>query len=449
VLFGRYGVTGLVNVDLTPEFAAKLGAAFGAMQKVGSVITVNRDLNKTSRMIKRAIIAGLPASGVNVADVENVPIPVARFYTRVTKAAGGVHVCLSPYDRRVVDVKFFDNNGMSLGRQLERDIERAFFREDFRRVYMDDIGVINTAPEVIERYRAHFYNALNVKAIRNRKFNIVVDYANASASLVLPELFAELGCTVITLNGTLDPEKMSVSRPDFERDLDILGRITGATHADFGVRFDVGGERIFVVDAQGERVSDAVFGLALSELMLRGEHAKTLVVPANAPLATVQIAAQHDAQVVRTKLDSTVLMSASTLPNVRIAADGLGHFVFPEFQPVIDGLFAVFKTVEMLAVHSTSLREVIDELPPYNVVHRAIPCPWEAKGRLMRRISEQYVAYPMERIDGIRIDMQNAWVLVQPDPDEPVCHVYAEALSKAESETICKRFSAQVEELQR
>ena len=96
MLFGRYGVTGLVNVDLTPEFAARLGAAFGATLPKGSTVTINRDPHRSPRMLKRGIISGLPSAGVNVLDLSEMPIPVARFMTRTSGAAGGVHVRLRP-----------------------------------------------------------------------------------------------------------------------------------------------------------------------------------------------------------------------------------------------------------------------------------------------------------------------------------------------------------------
>src|SRR5919198_509731 len=106
VLFGRFGITGLVNIDLTPEFCAKLGAAFGATLPRGATVTMNRDAHYTPRMLKRAIVAGLPSGGVNVAEMHSVPIPVARFITHATGAEGGIHLRLSPLDNRVVDIKF-------------------------------------------------------------------------------------------------------------------------------------------------------------------------------------------------------------------------------------------------------------------------------------------------------------------------------------------------------
>ena len=165
-LFGRYGVTGLVNVDITPDFAARLGAAYGAVLAKGSVVCVNRDDHRTPRMIKRAIISGLPSAGVNVSDLETVPLPVARYYVRTTDAAGGVHIRLSPFDPRIVDIKFFDPSGLDISKNFERKIENLYFREDFRRVYLDEIGSISYAPSVNQRYVDAFLKALDQEIMR-------------------------------------------------------------------------------------------------------------------------------------------------------------------------------------------------------------------------------------------------------------------------------------------
>ncbi len=153
-LFGRYGVTGIVNVDMTPDSVARLGAAFGSVLPKGSTVVVNRDPHRSSRMIKRALISGLPSAGNDVLDVRTLPIPVARYHVRAVRAAGGVHVRVSPFDPRVVDIRFFDADGLSLTREQERAIERIYFREDFRRAYMDDIGNIEYTLDAADVYAA-------------------------------------------------------------------------------------------------------------------------------------------------------------------------------------------------------------------------------------------------------------------------------------------------------
>ena len=188
MLFGRYGVTGVVNVDLTPDFVARLGAAFGSVLPKGSTVTINRDPHRSPRMIKRALISGLPSAGNNVLDLRSLPIPVARYYTRAIKAAGGVHVRLSPYDPRVVDIRFMGPDGLNLTREQERAIERVFFREDYRRVYLDDIGNIEYADDAGECMPKGTCRRSTWQAIQSANFKVVVDYAHAPAADVLPDL---------------------------------------------------------------------------------------------------------------------------------------------------------------------------------------------------------------------------------------------------------------------
>ena len=174
-------------------------------------------------MIKRAVISGLPSAGIHAADLRSMPIPVARYFTKATGAAAGVHVRLSPFDQRVVDIRFFDDQGRNLSKNAERGIERVFFREDFRRVYLDEIGTIDYAPRVIETYTQGFFKAVDVEAIRRAKFRIVVDYAYAPTAEVLPHIMSELGVEVVPLASHVDGDKMSLSPPEFEKELNAPG----------------------------------------------------------------------------------------------------------------------------------------------------------------------------------------------------------------------------------
>ncbi len=449
VLFGRHGVTGLVNVDLTPEFAARLGAAFGAILPKGSTVTVNRDPHRSPRMIKRAIISGLPSAGIHAADTRSMPIPVARYYTRVSEAVGGVHVRLSPYDNRVVDIRFFDASGLNLSKEVERQIEKVFFREDFRRVYLDEIGTINYAPLVQERYTEGFMAAINADAIREAKFHIVVDYANAPPALILPAILSDLQCDVVALNAQLDERKMSIPREELERNIERLAVISSAVGADLGVRLDVGGEKIFVVDNQGRVLDTLVSTAALAELALRAYGGGNIAVPASAPHIFEKIAEQHGGRVVRTRVDLQDLMRAALQEDVIFAGDGDGNFIFPEFQPVIDGLLAVAKLLEFLATQETTLSAVVDALPKYHIARREAHCPWEAKGTVMRRLNEQFWDRQEPQVDGVKIGLGNGdWVLILSDPDRPMFRVYAEAGSEEQAGSLAEKYVQIVKRLQ-
>ncbi|HID65078.1 MAG TPA: nucleotidyl transferase, partial [Anaerolineae bacterium] len=450
VLFGRYGVTGLVNVDLTPEFAARLGAAFGATLPKGSTVTINREPHRSPRMIKRAAISGLPSAGINVQDLRSMPIPVARYITRISKAKGGVHVRLSPFDQRVVDIKFFDHRGLNLSKAVERNIERVFFREDFRRVYLDEIGVIDYAPQVVERYTQGFMEAVKAEAIREAGFYMVVDYAYAPTSLVLPSILDALGCNVVALGANVDEFKMSVLPEEFEATLRQLAVICSALHTDLGIKLDVGGEKIFIVDDEGHLLPDETACAVMAALALRQAGGGTIVVPVNQSNVFEHIAAQYGGRVKRTKLDPQSLMEAASREGVIMAGDGAGNFIFPRFQPAIDGLMATAKLLEFLATQQTRLSEVTVSLPPFYVAKRRVPCPWEAKGTVMRLLNERYRDYRRELIDGIKVILNGTeWTLILPDPDQPVFHVYAESDSVEQAEALADEYTRLVEELQK
>jgi mannose-1-phosphate guanylyltransferase/phosphomannomutase len=449
VLFGRYGVTGLVNIDLTPEFAARLGATFGALLPKGSSVVTNRDVHRSPRMLKRGIISGLPSSGVNVLDLGEMPIPVARFVTRTSGAAGGVHVRLSPYDARVVDIRFFDSTGQDLTKAAERNIESIFFREDFRRVYLDEIGSIRYATDVIEDYSAAFLAALDADAIRAANPYLAVDFANSPTALVLAPILTQLNCRVVALNESVDETKMSIPTEEFHKSIDQLGKICSVLETALGARLDVGGERVFVVDSTGAEIQGPRLTAALARMALIATPGGTVAVPVTMPTVFEEMAAAFGGKILRTKANLQSVMAAANHPDIIMAADGNGSFIWPRFQPVVDGMMTIAKLLEFLTTQHVSLGDALRAVPSYHMAEGEIACPWETKGTVMRLLNQQYRDRLGEQIDGVKIMLADGeWVLVLPDADRPVFHVFAEAPSHEQAQNLLDRYQRIVEGLQ-
>ncbi len=343
-LFSRFGVTGLVNVDLTPEFATQLGAAYGAILPKSSVVCINRDsYHRTPRMIKRAVIAGLPSAGVNVHDINQVPIPVARYFIRNTDAVGGIHVRLSPHDKRVIDIKFFDQYGLDINKTTERKLENLFFREDFRRVDVDEVGAIEVLEnsEVLNRYLAGFAKVVDHEVVRKRKFQLVVDYASGSTIQLLPGIFNRLGCELVVLNTSIDEARFSRTVDEIEKDLQRLATITAGLNADMGIRIDQGGESISVVDERGRILEGTKMLAVMTSLVLRQRRGATVAAPVTAPSALQHIAKSYEGNILHTKVLRHAMMSAAGRDGVVLVGDGLGGFIFPSLHPVFDGMLAI------------------------------------------------------------------------------------------------------------
>ncbi|MFN8459935.1 MAG: sugar phosphate nucleotidyltransferase, partial [Anaerolineae bacterium] len=448
VLFGRYGVTGVVNIDLTPEFSAKLGAAFGATLPKGVTVTINRDNHRSPRMIKRAIISGLPSAGINVWDLGSQPLPVARYFTKVSGAAGGVHVRLSPFDERVVDVSFLDNQGLNLNKNKERDVERVFFREDFRRVYLDDIGAIEYAQNVRERYIDDFLTHLNTKAIQGANFDVVVDFADAPIASVLPLILDKLNCNVVSLNANTDRPNFSLTQSKFQTALKQMQIITTALGTELGARLNPGGERIFFVDNRGHLLTGTTACAATVELALRDAPGSAIAIPVDLPNMFEAIAARYGGRIIRTEIDAEALVKATCQENVIIAGDGRGNFVFPDFHCAVDGMMALAKMLEFLATQKVSLGDIVANLPPYYLVERRVSCVWEAKARVMRLIHEKFENYENLMRNGTKFNLgPDKWVLIVPDPDQPYFRVVVEAGSLSAADALADEYALIIEKL--
>jgi mannose-1-phosphate guanylyltransferase/phosphomannomutase len=448
-LFGAYGISGLVNVDITPEFAARIGAAYGAVLPKGAAVTINRDPHRSPRMIKRAMISGLPSAGANVLDIQSVPIPVARYVTRHSDAAGGIHVRISPFDDRIVEIKFFDAQGMDLDKTAERRIENTFFREDFRRVYLDDIGSIEVDERVQDEYEEAFLQAVDVDAIRQASFNIVIDYAHGSSSLVFPKILRQLGCETVAINSSIDEMRMFRTAEQFEQEMQQLGAITRTLKFDFGVRIDLGGEKAFLVDNTGRLIDRMMAFGVVASLFLQQHPGSTIGAPVGVPSLFERLAAENHGHAIYTRAATQALMAEASRRNVGLAGDGDGGFIFPAFLPAFDSMLAIAKLMELLAAWKVGLAAAVDALPPYHIVTTHVSCPWEFKGKVMRVLSEQYRTAEEAQIDGIKIGLDTGWVLILPDSDRPMFHVTAEGASNAEAEQLAGEYSDVVKSLAR
>ncbi len=438
------GLVGLVNIELTPEYCARLGASFAALFPKGSAIGAARDGQRPSRMMKRAMVAGMMSSGASIIDLSELPIPVLQFYAREHPIAGAVHIQMSPLDSRSADIRMFDGNGVVLDKKMERKLENVFFREDIRRVHFYEMGDISYPQDAIDSYIDGLIAMIDVEAVRQAHLKVLVDFDHGSASLVLPRLFKELNIEAIPLNAGFDETYQSKTNEAFDEARRQSALITRTLGCNLGAYIDYGSERVFLIDDTGELLDHHEALGAITLLALKAKPG-VLVAPATVPQTIAALVRQlPGSHFVPGKGEPAALLRAAQQHQARLASDANGGYVFPEHLLGFDAIFTLIKLLELLAKDGRTVSAVRREIPRAAYEHRQETVPWDAKGRVMRTMVEMHRDAPVDLADGIKVFVDGGWVLVLPDPDMPRYHIIVSMEDSEKARALADRYSALV-----
>ena len=426
-LFGPRGVSGIVNVEITPELVVRLSSAWASTLKKGTTVTASRDVSRAARALKRAVISALTASAINVVDLEVVPVPVARLRT-AEGSDGGVVIRTSPGQPDSVDIIFLDAQGAELSQAGQRRLERVFSRGEFRRAFPGEIGDLRFPPRVIESYAHELLRCVDTSGTAEARLKLVVDTGGGTASLALPSLLGRLGVEVLTVNNGFNEASPTESAQERLAALERLGLLVASSQAAFGVRFDPVGERLSLVNERGQHIDDERALLVMLDLVAAECRRGAVALPVTMTRVAERVAGFHGVSINWTALNLASLTTAASAEGVIFAGDGRGGFVVPQFSRTFDGIAAFVGLVGLVARTQLQVSEIDARIPHSHRARRSVPTPWAVKGMVMRAVVEAAGDRVLDTTDGIRVvEPDGSWALVLPDPAEPVTHLWAEA----------------------
>ncbi len=443
-LFGKDGVAGLVNVDLTPEVVTRLAVAFGTALPRGASVVASREALRSCRMVERAMIAGLNSTGVDVADLRVLPSAVGRHLLKTHDHVAGFHVGFSAADPEVVQIRFFEQPGIQLTASLQKEVEQHFVRGEARRSAGATVGDVDYPVRARESYAMELLATLDIEPIRSHGFRIVVDYGFSAASLVLPLVLGSLGVEAVSAH------EFSAEVPEHSTLRSLVGqtkKLVGAVGAELGVVFDRAAERLYLIDESGHEVPvEQTLLLFLRLISSNGRRGK-LAFPVTVTSQVDQLAKGSRLQVIRTPASLGELTKAAADDGVIFAGAVGGGYVFPDFLPAYDAMASLCKLLELLAPVEQPLSTLVAELPVSTLVHRQLPCPWAQKGVVMRVLTERLKGRDLDLVDGIKVKDRRGWAQVLPDPDEPLMHIYAEGRDEEASNELERELRSLVEDV--
>jgi mannose-1-phosphate guanylyltransferase / phosphomannomutase len=445
-LFGPDGVAGLVNVDLTPELAVRIAAALGTALKRGARVVASRDSAPACRMIKRAMITGFTSAGIEVGDLRVLPAAVARHLLKSEGYEAGFHVGRSVVDPEVVQIRFFEQPGIQLSANLQKEIEKNFTRGELRRVGFSDIGEITYPARVRETYAQDLLASLDVQSIRARRFRLVVDYGFSAASFVLPLVLGPLGVEAVSAHG-FTSDRTDPGTTLLRETIGQVKQLVPAVGADLGAVLDRAAERVYFVDERGREIPVEQSLLLFLRLIGTNGRRGKLAFPITVTSQVDRLLDGSGLEIVRTPASLGELTKAAAEDGVIFAGAVGGGYVFPEFVPAYDAVASLCKLLELLAPVGRPLSELVADLPASTLVHRQLPCPWGLKGAVMRVLTERLRDRELDLLDGIKVFDERGWAQVLPDPDEPIVHIYAEGRTDEDSKALEAEYHELVEEI--
>jgi len=446
-LFGRDGVSGLANVDISPELALKLAMAHGTTLKKGSTVVASRDSSRAARLFKRALMTGLNAVGINVDDLELASVPVTRFQVRTAQSQGGITVRLDPADPQSVTIRFFDADGLDIDETVQRKIERLYYREDYRRATAAEIGDIGFAPRALENYAAALMSTVDTGAIAGAGFKIVLDYSFGSTAQAMPNVLAKLGADVLVVNPYAATARAAAF--DVQAQARNVADLVKASGAHLGAVIHPDGEHITLVDDSGHVLTDDEGVLTLLTLVCEAYDKPKVALPVAVSVAAEDICRAGGMEIVWTKLSTPHLMDVASTADVVFAASQEGGYIFPAFLPAYDSAATLVSLLAMLAETGVRLSKVVSQLPRVHMAHESVMTPWEQKGLVMRTLVERIKDRELVLVDGVKVLHDGGWALVLPDVEEPVTHVWAEGPSDAEARGLAQEYARRIRQMLR
>ena len=455
-IFREFSIRGIADHDLTDEVVVTLGRATGAFfkQRGGKTLVVGRDSRNSSPRLSRSLIQGLQHAGLKVIDLGLVPTPAHNFATDFYGADGGVMITASHNPP--------EHNGLKI-----RSEHRTLYADEVQEIYRlatteaasptpavtttaGSVELADIIPVYLERLKAH----ADFQSVRPLK--IVVDGGNGTNGLIVAQLLRDLGCQVSELYCEPDGNFPHHSPdPTASGALADLSAQVQAEKADLGLAYDGDGDRLALVDEQGQRVlGDQIMMILARDILRHGSSGSPQGGPAKIVyeiLCTQALADDviaHGGEPVMTPSGYAFVHEAMQQTGAALGGELSGHLFCrePEFR-FDDAILATVKLLNVVAPSPQPLSARVAALPAYHSSPELrLPCPDTAKAAVVEFVKTQFAPdYKVDTLDGARIHFAEGWALVRQSNTQPVISMRFEARSAEHLAAIQSRVQPLVE----
>ncbi len=437
LIISASGIRGVVGKGLTPEIAARYGAAFASHIAAGAPgpghILLGRDSRVSGAVLRDAVSAGVRAVGLDVCDLGLVSTPTGLLAVEEDAAAiGGLLVTASHNPAPWNGLKLVAPEGRFLSPAAGRDIQRRF---EGKLAYAGsrDIGNLRARQGAD---RAHIERILSLpvidrELIASRTFHVALDCVRGAGGPIMVPLLERLGCRVSGLD--LEPDGRFPRPPEpLVENLGRLSELVSASGANIGFAVDPDVDRLALVDENGRPIGED-WTLALAVELVAAREPGPVVTNLSASRLIQDAADRIGVPLIRTPVAEANVVARMLESGSTIGGEGNGGVIYGGLHLTRDAPLAAVLILQFLAENDAALSATVDARPSYHIVKRTISREGLSVAEALAAIA---TAVPsgaeMDRQDGIRLDWPDgSWIHARPSGTEPIFRIMAEAPGKA------------------
>jgi phosphoglucosamine mutase len=434
-LFGSSGIRGLANVEITPDLAMRVGAAIATLSPGGTTV-VGRDARLTGPMLEGALTSGIASCGGDPLSIGLVPTPITAWMIKESGSKSGVQITASHNPPQYNGLKIFNEEGMSLTLKEQLQIEKVLNSRNYGFAEWNEIGTLEEV-EVIDPYIENILDQIELR----KTWKIALDLFCGATSTLAPQIFEEFGVETLIINGQPDG-RFPAGNPEPNADsLKRLGEYMKRRDCQIGFGFDGDGDRMMAVTSKGEMASPDQLLAAYAGYIIESHGGGVAVTHVGTSMNFDDMVKRAGGKVVRTPVGDSFITEAMKKHDAVFGGEPVGAWVHPEFHMCPDGVLSSLLLLKALEEKDLNLNTFIGQAEKYPIQRRKLECSNILKQKTMESIAQKYSSVfkrvkDVNNTDGVRLQMENGWVLIRPSGTEPIIRITVEGKTKGDMETL-------------
>ena len=433
------GLRGVVGESLTPDVAIRYSCAFAGQLPPGPIL-VTRDGRATGRMLAAALTSGLAAAGRRVLDGGVAATPTTGVLVRELRAAGGIQISASHNPKPYNGLKLFSGEGRVIPADQGQKVLDAYRSTEPRWAAYDKIGDSTVVAETVAAHWALIEKTIDVERIRSRRFRVLLDANHGAGSLLGRHLLEQLGCDATILGETPDGQFEHTPEPTAENLASVLAHVR-QSRADVGFCQDPDADRLAVIDAEGRYLGEEYTLAICVEHRLRQQRGP-IVTNCSTSRMSQDLAIRHNVPFYRSAVGEANVVDAMSRHGAILGGEGNGGAIDPRVGFVRDSFVGMAMILDAMAAREQSVGQIARELPRYEIEKTKITIERARIAPALDRLARHFGDTEVDRLDGLRLDWRDKWLLVRASNTEPIVRAIAEAPTLAEASRLCAEANA-------